>query len=182
MLKLLADHNRWMNEKLYAACNSILDEERKRDLGAFFHSIHGTLNHLLLVDRLWLGRVRNVPFHIESLGQELYRDFETLKGERSRTDSEISSLIAELSPQSLAREVAYTSFLKSGTVTLPLGLILTHMFHHQTHHRGQVTTLVSQLGYDFGVSDMIYMPGAGTEYFCSTSSIDSLSRDKKEKV
>src|SRR5690606_25620767 len=130
------------------------DEQRKRDLGAFFHSIHGTLNHLLLVDRLWLGRVRNVPFHIESLDQVLYGDFETLKCERGRTDSDMSSFIAELSPESLAREITYTSFLKRGTVTLPLGLILTHMFHHQTHHRGQITTLVSQLGYAFGVTDM----------------------------
>ena len=166
MPRLLASHNRWMNENLYAACSGIPDEERKRDLGAFFGSIHGTLNHLLLVDRLWLGRIRNVPFHIESLDQELYGDFDTLKCERRETDSEISRMMAELSPDSLGRQIAYTSFLKKATVRLPLGLILAHVFQHQTHHRGQVTTLVSQLGYDFGVTDMIYMPGAATDYFC----------------
>lgn len=171
MLKLLANHNRWMNENLYATCSSIPDESRKRDLAAFFRSIHGTLNHLLLVDRLWLGRIRNAPYHIESLDQELYDDFETLKCERSKTDDEISGFIAKLSPESLSREITYSSFLKRGSVTLPLGLILIHIFHHQTHHRGQITTLVSQLGYDMGVTDMIYMPGAGTDYFCTTSLI-----------
>jgi hypothetical protein len=88
MLTLMADHNRWINEKLYAVCSSLSDEERKRDMGAFLRSIHGTLNHLLLlVDRLWLGRVTGQPFPIESLDQELHADFVTLATERSKTDA-----------------------------------------------------------------------------------------------
>jgi uncharacterized damage-inducible protein DinB len=165
MLNLMADHNRWMNERLYAVCAGIPEEARKRDLGAFFRSIHGTLNHLLLVDRLWLGRLTGKPFPIRSLDQELYADFDTLQRERANTDAMIAGFIAGLQPARLAEPVTYISFVKQESVTLPLGLILTHLFHHQTHHRGQITTLISQLGYDFGETDMIYMPGAKTAYF-----------------
>lgn len=165
MLTLMADHNRWMNEKLYAVCAGIPEEERKRDLGAFFRSIHGTLNHLLLVDRLWLGRITGNPFPIRSLDQELFADFDALKCERADTDAVIARLIAGQQATSLAASVTYISFVKQKSVTLPLGLILIHLFHHQTHHRGQITTLISQLGYNFGETDMIYMPGAATAYF-----------------
>jgi uncharacterized damage-inducible protein DinB len=70
------------------------DEGRKRDMGAFFRSIHGTLNHLILVDRLWLGRVTGQPFAIESLDQELQADFAALATERAKTDAEIHALVA----------------------------------------------------------------------------------------
>ncbi|OOG22641.1 damage-inducible protein DinB [Thioalkalivibrio denitrificans] len=165
MLTLMSHHNRWMNEKLYAVCASMSDDERRRDMAAFFRSIHGTFNHLLLVDRLWLGRMTGTPFSLESLDQELYADFATLARERVEKDAAIAALVATLDPVRLAEPVTYTSFLKRESVTLPLGLILIHLFHHQTHHRGQITTLISQLGYDFGDTDLIYMPGAATAYF-----------------
>lgn len=164
MLGLMADHNRWMNEKLYTVCAGIPDEARKRDLGAFFRSIHGTLNHLLLVDRLWLGRITGRPFPIQSLDQELHADFHALECERADTDVVIAEFIAGLQAAHLAEAVTYISLVKKEPVTLPLGVILTHLFHHQTHHRGQITTLVSQLGYDFGETDMIAMPGAAARF------------------
>lgn len=169
MLTLMADHNRWMDERLYGVCSRMPDAERKRDLGAFFRSIHGTFNHLLLVDRLWLGRIVNAPFTIQSLDQELYADFVTLERERAKTDAEISAVIAALEPARLAERVTYVSFVKKTSVTLPLGLILIHLFHHQTHHRGQITTLISQLGYDFEETDLIYMPDAESRYFSAVS-------------
>ncbi|WP_303784165.1 DinB family protein [Azovibrio restrictus] len=166
-LTLMADYNRWMNEKLYAVCAQMPDETRKRDLGAFFRSIHGTLNHLLLVDLLWLGRITGNPFPIQSLDQELHADFLTLKCERQKTDGILAARVAELHPARFTEPLTYTSLVKKESVMLPLGLILTHLFHHQTHHRGQITTLISQLGYDMGDTDMIFMPDAGTAYFPS---------------
>ena len=69
--RTMAHYNRWMNERLYAVCAEIPDGERRRDRGAFFKSIHGTLNHLLLGDRLWMGRFLDRPFTVDSLDQEL---------------------------------------------------------------------------------------------------------------
>lgn len=160
MLNLLAVYNHWMNQQLYAVCACMQDEERKRDLGAYFRSIHGTFNHVLLVDRLWLGRIYNAPFTISSLDHELYADFAVLKRERKKTDDDITVLVKTLDPERLAEPVTFTSFVNKREVMLPLDLIMVHLFHHQTHHRGQITTMISQLGYEFGQTDIIYMPGA----------------------
>ncbi len=167
MLALMADHNRWMNARLYAICARLSDKERKQDLGAYFRSIHGTFNHLLLVDRLWLGRLRGEPYAVESLDQELYADYATLEHERAATDGDIQGYVAKIESSRLGERISYRSLLKKSTVSLPLGLILVHLFHHQTHHRGQVTTLISQLGQDFGETDLIYMPNAEAKYFGS---------------
>ena len=85
----MARYNQWMNEKLAAVCAQIPDSERRRDMGAFFKSIHGTLNHLLLADRIWLGRFKSRPFVASALSAELYSDFEEMIRERSDTDAEI---------------------------------------------------------------------------------------------
>lgn len=165
LLTTMADHNRWMNERLYAVCKRMRDEERRRNLGAFFGSVHGTFNHLLLVERLWLGRISSTPPAIESLDQELYADFDTLAKEHARADAELTGFIDSLEPANLAGRIPYTSFVKKTAVSLPLGVILIHLFHHQTHHRGQITSLISRLGYEYGDTDLIYMPGAGSMYF-----------------
>ena len=60
--RLMAQYNRWMNDRLYAAAGGLPDDERRRDRDAFFKSIHGTLNHLLVGDSLWMGRFENQPF------------------------------------------------------------------------------------------------------------------------
>lgn len=83
----MARYNRWMNERLYECCAQLSDAQRKEDVGAFFKSIHSTLNHLLLADRVWLGRFRGEPFPARALNQELYADFDTLRRERRRTDA-----------------------------------------------------------------------------------------------
>src|SRR4029434_3118727 len=97
--RTMARYNRWMNERLYECCARIPDAERKRDMGAFFKSIHGTLNHLLLADRIWLGRFTGVPFAVTGLDQELYADFAELRRERECTDREIVSWVASLAPE-----------------------------------------------------------------------------------
>jgi uncharacterized damage-inducible protein DinB len=112
----LARYNRWMNEKLYAVAAKLTDEERKRDRAAFFRSIHGTFNHRLLADRVWMGRFTGVslpgdwmgPGGIRSLDQELYADFDELRHERGKTDLEIESWVAGLSAESLAAPLRYT--------------------------------------------------------------------------
>ena len=85
-LVTMCRYNAHMNGNVYELCATIPDAERKADRGAFFKSIHGILNHLLLADRVWLGRFIGVPFVVESLSQELDSDFETLRAERQTTD------------------------------------------------------------------------------------------------
>ena len=82
--RVMAAYNSQMNRQFYAACSELTDAERKQDRGAFFRSIHGTLNHLLLVDRLWLGSFTDNPATYTSLDEELYADFGELQAERER--------------------------------------------------------------------------------------------------
>jgi uncharacterized damage-inducible protein DinB len=153
-VRMMSGYNRWMNEKLYAVCARVSDDERKRERKAFFRSIHGTLNHLLLTDRGWLGRFHGKPWTFGALSRELYADFDELRRERARTDGDIEAFVAGLKPESLDAPFTYQN--RAGDeFTHPLGPALVHLFNHQTHHRGQLTTLLSQLGIDPGVTDAI---------------------------
>lgn len=156
--RTLASYNRWMNERLYALSAGLPDEERKRDRSAFFKSIHGTLNHLLLADRIWLGRFRGVPFAARSLDQELYAEFAELRREREGTDREIDGWAASLAPADFAGTLHYTSFVNPAPRSYPFWVAATHFFNHQAHHRGQLTTLLTQAGVDPGVTDLIWLP------------------------
>lgn len=155
----MACYNRWMNQRLYQICDSIADAERKKDCGAFFKSIHGTLNHLLLADRLWLGRFQNRPFSFSTLDQELYSDFAELCSERDNTDAEIINWANSLTPEHLSSEFNFISVVASRKHSYPLWVLVTHFFNHQTHHRGQLTTLLSQQGIDPGITDLMWLPG-----------------------
>jgi uncharacterized damage-inducible protein DinB len=158
--RTMARYNRWMNERLYAVCAEIPDGERKRDRGAFFKSIHGTFNHLLLGDRLWLGRFLHRSFPVDSLDQELYADFHALRAERERTDEEILDFGESLDEEALARDFRFTTIVDPREQVFPFRHVLLHFFNHQTHHRGQVTTLIKQAGYEPGVTDLMWLPGA----------------------
>ncbi|MBX3128901.1 MAG: damage-inducible protein DinB [Polyangiaceae bacterium] len=162
-LSALARYNRWMNDKLYGRAATLSDEARKRDGGAFFKSIHGTFNHILLADRIWLSRFTGVtvpdglmgPGGIRSLDQELFVDFEELRRERATTDDELSAWVAELTHERLAAPLV---FVRRGQRSeSPLWWAVAHVFNHQTHHRGQITTLLTQLGCDPGVTDLVAM-------------------------
>ncbi|NES89317.1 MULTISPECIES: DinB family protein [Okeania] len=156
----LSQYNQWMNEKIYQVCASIPDEIRREDKRAFFNSIHGTLNHILLADKLWLSRFENYNFEIESLRQELIYEFDLLWEERQKTDKEIQSYIDSLTDEKLSETLTFTSRSQKRECTFPVWFLLLHFFNHQTHHRGQLTTLISQCGKDFGVTDLLWLPEA----------------------
>jgi uncharacterized damage-inducible protein DinB len=153
----MARYNRWMNEKLYALAGELSDEERKRPMGAFFGSIHGTFNHLLLADRVWLSRfgAGSRPA-VTSLADELFSDFDELRRERAATDAVVEDYMASLRSEQLASTLAYRTS-KGAPRSHALWIALSHWFNHQTHHRGQVTTLFSQLGHDPGVTDALVL-------------------------
>jgi uncharacterized damage-inducible protein DinB len=162
----LARYNTWMNEKLYGEAAALDDEARKRDLGAFFGSLHGTLAHILWADRIWLWRFTQdadvgmsrdrdgnaIPIGMHD--QVLYEDFADLRRERAKTDAHIERWVDGLDDARLAGSFSYKNM--SGAVREhPLWMAVTHFFNHETHHRGQATTLLKQLGRDPGVTDFM---------------------------
>ena len=153
----MARYNAWMNDRLYGCCERLTDAQRKEDVGAFFKSIHGTLNHLLLADRVWMSRFTRTQFKVGSLGDELYSDFGELRAQREITDGEISRWAKSMSDAELESELTYMSIVDPAPRTYPMGILATHFFNHQTHHRGQLTTLLSQRGIDPGVTDLIWL-------------------------
>jgi uncharacterized damage-inducible protein DinB len=156
--RTMARYNRWMNGKLYDCAGQLDDASRKADMGAFFKSIHGTLNHLLLADRVWMGRFIGPVFVPSSLADELHADFGELRHEREMTDAAIEAYAATLDEARLRETLRYTSISRPAPQEKAMGLALAHFFNHQSHHRGQVTTLLMQRGVDPGVTDLIAMP------------------------
>lgn len=161
--RAFARYNRWMNAKVYAAASRLSDEERKRDRGAFFGSIHNVMNHILVADRIWLSRLAGVapepgflgPDGIKSLDHIIASDFDELRRERDKTDAAIDAFTETLTGDSLAGNVRIVR--KGEARDLPLWWVVTQIFNHQTHHRGQITTLLFQAGQDPGATDLFAM-------------------------
>jgi uncharacterized damage-inducible protein DinB len=148
-----ARYNRLANETLYEACAALSEQERRRDLGAFFKSVHGTLNHLLVGDRIWMTRFEGGSHPSTDLGAILFDEFAALRSARAEMDRRIEAFFATLPPDFLERSLHYVN--NAGIETAdPAQVILPHFFNHQTHHRAQVHTLLSQLGRDPPVLDL----------------------------
>ncbi|MDO8910100.1 MAG: DinB family protein [Pseudohongiella sp.] len=154
----MASYNKWMNRRLYDVVATLDDETRKKDMGAFFKSVHGTLNHILLADKIWMGRFVQDPFSAKALSEELYADFNELRSERAKQDQRIVEWAVGLSAEELAEDLRFKPVTAAQEKVLPMWLVVTHFFNHQTHHRGQITTLLMQLGIDPGATDLPVMP------------------------
>lgn len=162
-----ARYNCWFNERLYQSCEALTDEERRRDRGAFFASIHHTLTHLVWADKLWLQRFAAQGQRFAALtpavltlpdgadySRDLYPDWADLRRTRAVLDAAIESWLGEMSPQFLLAPMRYSN-MKGVLREHPAWQALSHFFNHQTHHRGQVTTLLTQAGATVGVTDLI---------------------------
>ena len=148
MITIWAPHalyNRLANEKLYEACAALSDDERRRNLGAFFKSVHGTLNHLLLGDRIWMTRFEGGSHPSTNLDAILFEGFAELRQARADMDRRIEALFSALPADFLKRTLSYVNNAGAASED-PADVIVPHFFNHQTHHRAQVHTLLSQLG------------------------------------
>lgn len=154
----MAEYNQWMNERLYGACGLLSDIERKADKAAFFGSIHRTLNHILYGDLAFMSRFTGDPAVVPELGVDLHDDFHELRDARVALDVRILQWADSLSTPWLAEELTYESKVDGILRTIPRWLLVSHMFNHETHHRGQVTTLLAQAGIDMGTTDIPFMP------------------------
>lgn len=168
---LLARYNRWMNERLFEAAGKLGEAELAVDKGAFFGSILGTLNHIAAADTIWLHRFAGHPARFaalrelaafprpSSLRESIAPNLAGLLAYRQRLDGLIARWVAELRPEHLASSLAYAN-MAGVSSRRNFGDVLQHFFNHQTHHRGQVTTLLFQSGVDVGVTDLLTLiPG-----------------------
>jgi len=154
----MAAYNGWMNRRIYEAAARLTDDERKADRQAFFRSIHSTLNHILWGDRVWLPRFNGRTYRVGTIGADLYDNFAELLEARRVMDDEISAWAAQLDHAQLAGLLTWFSGVAQRELSRPRWLCVVQMFNHQTHHRGQVTTLLKQAGIDPGVTDLPWAP------------------------
>lgn len=164
--ELLATYNQWMNSKVYEAAGRLSAADLAEDRGAFFGSILGTLNHILVGDILWLKRFATHPScrnslrdvvdlpSPTSLDQMLFHDLGSLSEQRIWLDQAIIDWIAELPSGDLDFVLSYRN-RKGVAASKRYSSLIFHFFNHQTHHRGQVSTLLSQAGVDIGVTDLL---------------------------
>jgi uncharacterized damage-inducible protein DinB len=155
-LPLMARFNAWVNDRLYETVAGVPEAAYREDRGAFFGSIHHTLNHLLAVDRLWTGRIEGVDRGVRALDQVLYDDFAGLRAARAEEDARLIALVDRLGADGLGATVTYRRILGSGEQHTRCDLILITLFNHQTHHRGQVHAMLTRAGVTPPPWDVIY--------------------------
>ncbi len=143
--RMLAGYNAWCNEHLYDAVATVSDADYRADRGAYFKSLHGTLNHLLVGDRIWMRRFTGVGEQPRSLNAILYEDFAQLRAARKSQDVLISRYIEGLDDEKLNGTLRYRTVVNPQTIEQPLQPALDHFFNHQTHHRGQAHALLSSI-------------------------------------
>ena len=154
--EMFAAYNRWANGRLYAAAEYLTEEELGRNMGAFFGSALGTLNHILVGDRIWMKRFTgegDVPASLEAL---LYPTLSPLRAAREAEDERIMSWVEGLSDKDLAGRFTYMTVTDMRTVSQRLAPALAHLFNHQTHHRGQLHMILTALGRPSLVLDLVY--------------------------
>ncbi len=160
-VQTMARYNRWQNRSIYGAADTLDDVKRKEARGAFFGSIHATLNHLLWADRIWMHRIAGWPRPGPSSIREslaYFDDWSELKRERAATDDALVAWANALEPTALAGDLGWYSGATGRDVVRPKWLLITHFFNHHTHHRGQVHCLLTQLGARPQDTDLPFMP------------------------
>jgi uncharacterized damage-inducible protein DinB len=158
-LRTMAEYNAEMNRRLYAAAARLSEAERRLPRGAFWGSIHGTLNHLLWGDQQWMSRFDDWPKPTISIKQSagLFDVFEGLRTERERADRAISRWAGTVGEAWLGEDLVWFSGAADREIKAPRHLLVTHMFNHQTHHRGQVHAMLTAAGQETGDTDLFLL-------------------------
>jgi len=144
--RMFARYNAWANELLYSAAARMTDADYRAERGAFFGSVHRTLNHLLAADRIWMRRFTGSGDHPGSLDVILFDDLASLTRARQAEDRRIIDWVEDLSEANLAAELRYRTMSPPAEVVQPLAPALSHFFNHHAHHRGQIHALITAAG------------------------------------
>ncbi len=162
-VRLMASYNRWQNQSIYRAAAGLSDAQRRADNGAFFGSIHATLNHCVWADQLWLSRFTDTPPPLYpdipgSVGG--YERWEELQAVREQTDATIQNWANKISNAELSGSLSWYSGAMQADIERPKGALIMHMFNHGTHHRGQVHAMLTANGAKPDDTDLSFMPDA----------------------
>ncbi|MBS0519225.1 MAG: damage-inducible protein DinB [Proteobacteria bacterium] len=141
-----AAYNAWANRRLYDAAAQLQDADYRADKGAFFKSMHGTLNHLLVTDRIWMQRFTGTGEVPQRLDAILHERLDDLRAAREVEDRRIIAYIESLDDARLAGTIRYRRVSAPDDVTQALHLALDHWFNHHTHHRGQAHMILTASG------------------------------------
>jgi len=143
---MLARYNSWANRRLYAAAAALTDADYRAERGAFFGSVHATLNHLLVIDRIWFRRMTGEGPTYQRLDLILHEQVAELRAERVGEDGRIVNWVDTLDDARLGGLFTYRTIASPSEITQPLAPALLHVFNHQTHHRGQVHAMLTAIG------------------------------------
>ena len=142
---LMAEYNTWANTRLYRMAAELPDEQYRRDVGAYFGSLHGTLNHLMVADRIWLRRLTGAGVAPTRLDAVLFEDLPSLTQARREEDERLERFVESLVDTQLEAPLDYRT-TKGVAQQHTLRELLAHLFNHQTHHRGQAHGILTALG------------------------------------
>ena len=157
--RMMAAYNSEMNRRIYAAAGELPDAARKQDCGAFFGSLHATLNHLLWGDRMWMSRLAGweKPAGGISGSTALYDDFAELRAERMQADAAIEAWASGVTAEWLAGDLSWYSGATQRDLVMPRWITVVHFCNHQTHHRGQAHCMLTQHGVKTGDTDLLFI-------------------------
>jgi uncharacterized damage-inducible protein DinB len=158
-VRTMAAYNAEMNRRIYAAAERVPDVARRLERGAFWGSLHGTLCHLLWGDQMWMSRFDGweKPAVIQKDSATLIEDFDELRHLRVEADGKIVAWAARVDDTWLAEEQVWFSASVQRELRQPRGLLVTHFFNHQTHHRGQAHALITACGEQTGDTDLFLL-------------------------
>lgn len=152
---MMAAYNAWANSRLYDAAASLSDEAYRQDTGAFFRSMHGTLNHLYVADTIWMSRFRGLPNPPWKLDYIAHDDPADLRKRREALDRDIIGFAGGLTDNLLQKEFSYVTVTNPAKMTQKLAPALAHFFNHQTHHRGQCHAILTSIGAEAPSMDLL---------------------------
>lgn len=155
----LTQYHSWAFQRLYEYLESVSEQDYRRECGLFFKSIHGTLNHSLLADKVWYGRCINQPFSVSGLDEELCSDRKQLENEIKNQSAKWSDFLIEIDADKLGNIIEYRT-TEGSVKSLQMTNILSHIVNHGTHHRGQVSAALTQFAYPAPEIDLPYFIAA----------------------
>lgn len=152
---MFAAYNAWANARVFVAAAKLSDPDYRADKGAFFKSVHGTLNHLLVADLVWMHRFTGEGAMPSRLDEILYDSLPALHDARRKEDARIVAYVDGLDDAALAGTIRYRPITTTGEIVQELSPALAHWFNHQTHHRGQVHALLTRLAGEAPSLDLV---------------------------